>query len=98
MAGTATKGKRVAAEGAAMGGAAVEAPIVGVRTVALVSMGIKFLRLLKMHPAEGRKKMRTTATNASRNTRRSLDGMFGTDDVRVKSIVGWGEQNRLRHV
>ena len=31
-------------------------------------------------------------------TRKSLDGRFGTDDVSVKSIIGWGEQNRLRRV
>ena len=66
MVGIAIEGGRVAAEGAAMGGADDEAPIVGVGTVALASM-VKFLGLLKMHPVEGRKKMRTTATNGSRN-------------------------------
>ena len=56
MAGTATKGKRVAAKGAAMGGAVVEAPITGVGTVALVSMGIKFLRLFEDAPCKRSKK------------------------------------------
>ena len=67
----ATEGRRVAAEGAA-----VEAPTIGARTVALVSM-VKFLRLLKIHPVEGRKKMRIAAENVSRN--------------RIPKIIGWQE-------
>ena len=67
MAGTATEGWRVAAEGAAVREATAEAPTTGAGTIALVSM-IKFLRLLKMHPAEGRKKMRTTIIRAGIRT------------------------------
>ena len=55
MAGTTTEGGRVAAEGAAVGGAVVEAPIARARIVALVSM-VKFIILLKMQTTEGRKK------------------------------------------
>ena len=47
MAGTATEDERVAAEGIAVGGAAVEAPTMGAGTVKLVSM-VKFLKLLKI--------------------------------------------------
>ena len=67
----ATKGRRFAVEGAT-----VEAPTVGARTVALVSM-VKFLRLLKIHPVEGRKNLRTAAANVSRN--------------RNPKIIGWQE-------
>ena len=74
MAGTATEGGRVVAEGATVGGAIAEASTAGATTVALVSM-VKFLRLLKMHLVEGRKKRRTTTTNGSRN--------------RKPKIVGW---------
>ena len=74
MAGTATEDERVAAEGVAVGGAAVEAPTMGAGTVKLVSM-VKFLRLLKMQPTKGRKKTRTVTTNESRN--------------RNSKIVGW---------
>ena len=72
MAGTATEGGRVAAEEVVVGGVAIEAPTVGAGTVALVSM-VKFLRLLKMHPVEGRKKTRTTTTNVSRNRNLKID-------------------------
>ena len=57
MAGTATEGGRVAAEEAVVRGAAADAPTMGARTVALVSM-IKFLRLLKMQPAKVGKRRR----------------------------------------
>ena len=77
MAGTTTRGGggggEVAAEGVAVEGAAVETPIVGAGTVKLVSM-VKFLRLLKMQPTEGRKKMRTAATNGSKNKNLRIDG------------------------
>ena len=79
MARTTTEGKRVAAEGAAMGGAVAETPTVGAGTVALVSKRIKFLRLLKMHPAEGLKKTRTTTANVNRN--------------RNPKIIGWQVQD-----
>ena len=73
MVGTTTKGGRVATEGVV-----VEAPTARVGTVALVSM-VKFLRLLKMHPAEGRKKTSSIAANGSRN--------------RNPKGVGWQVQN-----
>ena len=49
MIGAAIEGGRVA-----VGGATAKALTAGVGTVALMSM-IKFRRLLKMHPVEGRK-------------------------------------------
>ena len=53
--------------------------------VALVSM-VKFLRLLKMHPAEGRKKMRTTTANGSRNRNSKIVGwQVQVDVVAIKS-------------
>ena len=55
MAGTGTEGGKVTTEGVFVGGVAAEAPTMGARTVALVSM-VKFLKLLKMQPAKGRKK------------------------------------------
>ena len=35
---------------------------------------------------------------AGTRTRISLDGRFETDDMAVKSPVGWGEHDRLRRV
>ena len=78
MAGSATQGERIAAKGAVMGGVATKAPTTRVGTVALVSM-VKFLRLLKMHLAKGRKKTRTTVANGSRN--------------KNPKIVGWHVQD-----
>ena len=49
--------------------------------------------LLKIHPAEGRKKTMIVTTNGIKNRIR-----FRTDATHVKSVVGWGEQNRLRRV
>ena len=66
MARTATEGGRVATEGVVVGGVVAEALTSRAGTVALVSM-VKFLRLLKMQPAEGRKKTRTAKANRSRN-------------------------------
>ena len=74
MAGTAIEGGRVATEGATLGGVAAEAPIARVGIIELLSI-VKFLRLLKMHPVEGRKKTRTRAANWSR--------------YRNPKIVGW---------
>ena len=73
MVGTAIESGRVAAEGAAVGGAAAEAPTIEAWTVKLVSM-VKFLRLLKMQPAESRKKTRTTAANGNRNMNPKIVG------------------------
>ena len=63
---TAIEGRRVAAEGAAVGGATVEASTGRAGVITLVSM-VKFLRLLNMHPVEGRKNTRTVVANVSRN-------------------------------
>ena len=73
MAGTATEDERVAAEGVVVGGAAAKASTVGVGTIKLVSM-VKFLTLLKMQLAKGRKKTRTTTANKSRNRNRKIVG------------------------
>ena len=73
MAGTTTEDGRVAAEGAAVGGAAAEAPIARAGIVALVSM-VKFIRLLKMQTTEGQKKMKTKATNGSKNRNLKIIG------------------------
>ena len=73
MAGTATEGGRVVVEGDVVGGAAAETPTVGVGTVKLVSM-VKFLRLLKIQPAEGRKKTRTAVAKGSRNRNPKIVG------------------------
>ena len=56
-----------------MGGVAVEAPTVGAGIVALVSI-IKFLRLLKMHFVEGRKKTRIAVENGSKNRNLKIVG------------------------
>ena len=73
MARTTTEGGRVATKGAVIGGAAAEAPTAGAGTVKLVSM-VKFLRLLKIQPAEGRKKTRIAAANGSRNMNPKIVG------------------------
>ena len=52
MARTGTEGRRVATEGAIVGGAATKASTAGAGTVASVSM-VKFLRLMKLQPVEG---------------------------------------------